>query len=175
MTMKTYIQPIDFQNIRLRLIEQKDLVTTLSWRNRDDARIWFKTSNQITIEQHQSWFNQYLQKDDDYVFVIEFHEILVGQVSVYNIQFSEGCAEVGRFLVSPLYTGKGYMKQACTALIHLCYKAFKLKYLYLEVLESNERALHLYQKIGFSEESRYAGLIHMGYKIEPRKDTNDQR
>ena len=67
--MKRSITPFFNESISLRLIEESDLETTLAWRNRDDARVWFKTSSLLTLEQHQSWFYRYLNKDDDFLFV----------------------------------------------------------------------------------------------------------
>lgn len=165
--MKRSIAPFGNEFIRLRLIEESDLETTLSWRNRDDARVWFKTSSQLTLEQHQAWFHRYLNKDDDFLFVVEAGDKLVGQASVYDIQWNTGCAEVGRFLVAPECGGKGYIGQACAALIRLCADTLSLRYLFLEVIETNDRAIRLYQRNGFLEERCYGGLIRMSRALEP--------
>lgn len=154
------------ESTSLRLIEESDLETTLSWRNRDEARVWFKTSSQITLEQHQAWFHRYLNKDDDFLFVVEVEGKLVGQASVYDIQWGQGRAEIGRFLVAPEGGGKGYIGKACQALISLCTDTFSLQYLFLEVIETNDRAIRLYQRNGFIEECRYDGLIRMGLTLE---------
>ncbi len=160
--MKRSISPFGNGAIRLRLIEEADLETTLSWRNRDDTRVWFKTSSRLTLDQHRAWFHKYQSKDDDFLLVVEAEGQLVGQASVYNIQWGDACAEVGRFLVAPESRGKGYIGQACEALIHFCENTLNLKYLFLEVIETNDRAIRLYQRNGFKEERRYDGLIRMG-------------
>lgn len=160
--MKRIVDPFGNEVVRLRLVEEKDLQTTLTWRNRDEARIWFKTSSQITFEQHQAWFYRYINKDDDFLFVVESNGQIVGQASVYDIRWDEGSAEIGRFLVAPESAGKGYIGKACAALVVLCAETFNLQYLFLEVLEANERALRLYQRNGFAEERRYDNLIRMG-------------
>lgn len=160
--MKRSIAPFGNEIISLRLIEESDLEKTLDWRNRDDARVWFKTSNLLTLEQHQAWFHRYLNKDDDFLFVIEAEGKMVGQASVYDVQWDKGSAEIGRFLVAPESSGMGYISKACEALIRLCIDKLSLRYLFLEVIESNDRAIKIYQKYGFSEERRYGGLIRMG-------------
>lgn len=160
--MKRTVDPFGNEVVSLRLVEEKDLQTTLAWRNRDEARIWFKTSSQITFEQHQAWFYRYFDKDDDFLFVVESNGQIVGQASVYDIRWDEGSAEIGRFLVAPESAGKGYIGKACEALVVFCAETFNLQYLFLEVLEANERALRLYQRNGFAEERRYDNLIRMG-------------
>lgn len=160
--MKRSIAPFCNESIRLRLIEEPDLEATLSWRNRDDARFWFKTTDKLTIEQHLAWFHPYLSKDDDFLFVIEARGKMVGQASVYNIQWANRSAEIGRFLVAPESKGKGYIGSACSELVHFCTNSLKLRYLFLEVIDTNDRAIQIYHQNGFSEERRYNGLIRMG-------------
>lgn len=164
--MKRNIKPFGNDIVRLRLIEEKDLETTLSWRNRDEARIWFKSTSTISLDQHREWFQRYQEKDNDFLFVIEVNNKLVGQASVYDIDWDAGQAEVGRFLAAPDEGSKGYIGQACAALIHLCTDTLSLKYIFLEVIENNERAVRLYQHNGFIEEQRYDGLIRMSLSFE---------
>lgn len=164
--MKRSIPPFGNESVRLRLIEKIDLKTTLSWRNQDEARVWFKTAKIITLQQHEEWFNHYQYKDNDFLFVIESRGDLVGQASVYDIQWENGVAEIGRFLAAPQYVGKGLISQACTFLLENCKHVLDLNYVFLEVIENNHHAKKLYQRHGFTEESRYNGLIRMGRKLQ---------
>ncbi|MBD9427216.1 GNAT family N-acetyltransferase [Pseudomonas sp. PDM15] len=160
--MKRRVLPFGNQAILLRPIEESDLETTLSWRNRNEARVWFKSPDPISLEQHRNWFFRYLEKDDDFLFVIEADGVIVGQAAVYDIDFTLRTAEVGRFLVAPASTGKGYIRSACNELVHFCNSVLGLDYVFLEVFEHNERAIGLYLRSGFVEEQRYDGLIRMG-------------
>lgn len=159
--MKKSIKPFGNDTVRLRLIEEDDLQTTLSWRNRDEARIWFKTSSLLSFEQHRAWYQRYLEKDDDYLFIVQVNGKPVGQASVYGIDWESGSAEIGRFLVAPGEGGKGYISQACGELVRYCFNVFGLSYLFLEVKECNDRAIRAYLRNGFTEEKRYDGLIRM--------------
>lgn len=166
--MKRQLSSFGDGALRLRLIEELDLHETLSWRNRDEARVWFKTTTPLTYEQHSNWFHQrYQPNDNDFLFVVEADGALVGQASVYAIDWQSRSAEVGRFLVAPVGAGKGYISRACAELIRFCWSELRLEYLFLEVLESNDRAIGLYHKHGFSEEQRYDGLIRMGLRKQP--------
>lgn len=163
--MKRNIEPFGNEIVHLRLIEERDLNTTLSWRNLDEARVWFKTSNPISWDQHYAWYKHYMDKDDDFLFIVEVDGQLIGQASVYDIDWVSGRAEVGRFLAAPEGKGKGYIGQACVELIRACADSLRLRYIFLEVLENNERAIRLYERNNFVEEQRYEGLIRMGLTL----------
>ncbi len=163
--MKRSLPSFDEGAMRLRLIEESDLHETLSWRNRDEARVWFKTSTPLTYEQHANWFHQrYQPSETDFLFVVEADGKLVGQASVYGIDWQNRTAEVGRFLVDADQAGRGHIGRACGVLLDICWHTLNLDYVFLEVIETNERAIHLYRKHGFSEEQRYDGLIRMGLR-----------
>ncbi|MDD1005317.1 GNAT family N-acetyltransferase [Pseudomonas sp. TNT2022 ID642] len=163
--MKRSLPSVEAGALRLRLIEESDLHDTLSWRNRDEARVWFKTSTPLTYEQHANWFHQrYLRSDTDFLFVVETEGVLVGQASVYGIDWQARTAEVGRFLVDSTQAGRGYISRACGVLLDICWHTLDLDYVFLEVIDTNARAIHLYRKHGFSEEEHYDGLIRMGLR-----------
>lgn len=162
--MKQYTEPIRSGSLVLRLVTDADLAMTRQWRNRDEARVWFKNSNKLTETQHQDWFAKYLTNDNDYFFIVEADGVPVGQASVYEINWSKGTAEVGRFLAAPDFAGRGYLTKACQVLLSFCRTTLGLDSVYLEVFETNEKAIRLYQRCGFFEERRYDGLIRMGMR-----------
>jgi diamine N-acetyltransferase len=170
--MKRKIAPFGNEQVSLRLLEKADLDKTLSWRNRDEVRICFKYSSIISPEQHLSWFQAYQEKDDDFVFVVEADGTVVGQVSVYGIDWDSGTAEVGRFLADPEKSGKGYVRAACELLIDMCWSVLGLQYLFLEVYESNVRAVRLYESLGFKREDSDSDLLRFGLK-RGAKGNND--
>ncbi len=159
--MKREVQPFGNAVVQLRLISETDLDMTMSWRNRDDARIWFKNTQSITPDQHRAWYSQYSAKDDDFLFVVEAYGQPVGQASVYCIDWVDGVAEVGRFLVAPEAAGRGYAGLACAELLRFCADALQLKSVFLEVKENNEKAIKIYVRNGFREEARAGGIIRM--------------
>jgi len=162
---KPVLLPYQSEAMTLRPIGAADLPDTLAWRNRDEARVWFKSSARLTMEQHQAWFQAYLLRDDDQHFIVEAEGRRVGQASVYRIDTEKSTAEIGRFLVSPDHAGHGHIDRACGALIALCKERLGLSYLYLEVYEANERAMRLYAHHGFSPESTNDGLVRMGLHL----------
>lgn len=173
--MKRALPPFGSGPVRLRLAEARDLPTTLAWRNRDDARVWFKTPTLLSMENHAAWFGRYLEKDDDFLFIVEASGQPVGQASVYDIDWAAGSAEIGRFLVAPEAAGQGHISAACAELVKFCAGPLGLRYLFLEVLEGNERALRVYRRNGFAQESQGGGLIRMGLRLSGANPRTDAR
>jgi diamine N-acetyltransferase len=163
--MKKTLPNLVTQGICLRPLGLDDLPLTLAWRNRDEARIWFKNSAIISTEMHHAWFEGYERKNSDYVFIIEAGATPVGQASVYNIDMRTGSAEVGRFLAAPEHRGKGYVNAACAALLTLCKDYLHLDQLYLEVFSNNLRAIRLYEHHGFLITQRQDNLLRMERKL----------
>lgn len=161
--MKQEIAPFGDGTIVLRLVEERDLKTILDWRNRDDARVWFKTSERLAFDRHLAWYQNYLQKQDDFFFLVEVGGRPVGQCAIYDIDRAAGSAEIGRFLVAPDMAGKGFITRSCAELVRFGTRVLNLPYVFLEVMEQNAKAIGLYTRCGFVEESRSGGLVRMGF------------
>lgn len=145
--------------VSLRLITHEDLERTLIWRNRIEVRKWFKNSNIITISSHKSWYETYQSKSDDYVFIAEIGNVLIGQMAIYNI--SNNSAEIGRFVVSPDAEGKGMMKLSIQKFILFVFKEFSISNVYLDVLRENNKAIHIYKSLGFKITDESEHFIRM--------------
>ena len=159
--MKRLVQPFGNGVVQLRPVAEGDLEMTLAWRNRDDARVWFKTSQIISLEQHRAWFHRYRERDDDFLFIVEANGRPAGQAAVYAIDWPKGTGEVGRFLAAPDARGQGYIGMACGELLEFCASVLHLKSVFLEVKENNHRAIEIYRRNGFREEAREEGIVRM--------------
>lgn len=159
--MKDKILPYTCGDITFRMLETKDLSLTLSWRNEPEIRKWFKSSDELTFDAHLAWFSSYENKANDYVFLAEKDNNLIGQFSVYNIDKEKKVAEVGRFIAAPEVKGKGIMRKTMQRFVQFIFDEIDLEEIYLEVYKSNTIAFHLYKKIGFEVEGESEGLVYM--------------
>lgn len=161
--MKQAYPPFSFGSLKLRLLDETDLPLTLEWRNRDGARQQFGTSDVLQWEQHAAWFERYLDKADDLVFIVEdaATQARIGQVAIYGIDTVASTGEIGRFVVAPEFQGRGLMRQGIEALIRFAREVLGLQSVYLLVRETNERAWRLYTQLGFAEVSHAEGMITM--------------
>jgi RimJ/RimL family protein N-acetyltransferase len=157
--------PTHFEHggIFLRPLTVNDLSATLEWRNRDGVRQQFVASDVIGVDAHRAWFEKYLQKEDDVVFLAfeERNGPPIGQLAIYCIEIGRRQAEVGRFIAAPGMQGAGKMRRALECLMAFASKELGLAKLVLSVRDSNARALGLYRKVGFAETSRSDGMVLM--------------
>ena len=166
---KRNILSLNNGRVRLRLLEHSDLPMTLGWRNKDHIRKWFFNTEIIAQEKHEEWFQDYLEKEGDYVFIIE--EIVdlrkaVGQVSIYNINWEDKRGEYGRLLIGEMDAqGRGIAKEATKLLLWYVFTELGLNRVELEVQSNNQRAIAIYRTCGFGEESDRNGvkkMVHRG-------------
>lgn len=162
---KRIIPPIEGNHILLRLLKESDLPMTLKWRNQDHIRKWFVRPEIISPSQHHGWFRQYLQLDNDYLFVIEETKNLnrpVGQISIYNIDWTQLRGEFGRLLIGqPEAQGQGIAKHATGLLVGYAFVKLGLDRVDLEVFCNNKPAIAIYRAYGFDEVSESDGLKRM--------------
>lgn len=153
-----------FQRVRLRPLSPEDIETTRVWRNRDDTRRWFKHAGFITAEQQRDWFSAYLERDDDFVWLVEDRDrpgIALGQAALYAIGQPSGEGEIGRFIAAPEARRRGYLSAACRGLLHHAFVDLGLGRLRLEVFRENRCAMTLYRSCRFQETGQDADLVYM--------------
>ncbi|MBK5123188.1 GNAT family N-acetyltransferase [Burkholderia sp. R-69980] len=166
--MKYAYPPFAAGGLRLRLLAEADLPFTLDWRNRDGARQQFGSAELLKWDQHMGWFQRYLEKSDDLMFIVEeaATRARIGQVGIYAIDTVAAHAEIGRFVVAPEFQGKGLMRQGIAALIEFARKELGLASVYLQVRDTNDHAQRLYGRLGFAEVSRADGMIKMERRVD---------
>ncbi|MFD0589826.1 GNAT family N-acetyltransferase [Paenibacillus sp. GCM10027627] len=158
-----------FDNVRLRPLEFDDLEQLRLWRNKDSIRVHFKDQRLIDTEQQKAWYERYLLNSTDIFFIIEetsTNSRPVGAVSLYRIDSANAKAEFGRFMIgeeSAKGLGLGY--KTIMGVCEFAFNELKLEQVYLEVLKTNVRAIHLYEKAGFiiqdSTENEELDLLYM--------------
>lgn len=136
----------------LRPVEECDLELMMKWRN--SARDYFLDDSLMTIENQESWFRNYLQNSTDKFFIIQTPDgRCVGTVCLYHLDFENRSAEIGRLIIGEkAFLGKGYAFDACRTLISYSFDELNLNRIYLYVFETNQRAISLYEGLGFVRE-----------------------
>jgi diamine N-acetyltransferase len=162
---KRRVLPLVSGRIRLRLLQESDLLQTLAWRNQEGVRRWFFYSERITPGQHSNWYAEYVERDDDFVFIIEEIERLnkpVGQVALYHVDWAAGRAEFGRLMIGEQAArGQGLARVATTLLVDTALSSWGLREVYLEVYTDNQPALAIYDACGFRVTGTQANVTHM--------------
>lgn len=162
---KRSLPAVENESVRLRLLRSDDLPLTLRWRNQDHIRRWFFYSVLIAPEQHASWFEQYQQRDDDFVFIIEdirAGDQPVGQVALYHIDWAQERAEFGRLMIGEASAaGKGLAFAATQLALKIAFQDLALQEVYLEVFSDNRRAIAIYSGAGFQVKEQRGQVVTM--------------
>ena len=135
--------------IRLRPINRADL--EFIRRIRNENRQFFFDSNYISRQDQHKWFENYQNKVDDYMLILEDKRISVGMGAIYHIDKAKKQAEIGRFAVDKQFQGRGYGKLLMEKIERAAKMEIDLENIYLEVFGSNIGAVNLYLANGFTK------------------------
>ena len=74
---------------------------------------------------------------------------MIGTIELLCINVQEKTAKIGRFLINPLYVGKGYGTTALVKFCNMAFNEFGFHNLELNVFDFNKSAIRCYEKAGF--------------------------
>lgn len=152
---KAVVFPIVEGETTIRPLEQADLPLTLAWRNHPESRAWFHSTELIAPKQHEAWFDKYIDRLDDFAFIVEITGEPVAQVALYDI--ADGSAEFGRLLVDPDARGRGISHIATRLCLRIADEVLMLDEVHLEVKRKNARAIVAYERAGFLTDPNSTG------------------
>jgi len=100
------------------------------------------------------WIEFHRNKRDEILWTIakKNDDTCLGHVGYYKIDYRVRCAEFAIMLGNKECWGKGLGKRITYAVINYGFSELNLHRVYLTVLKTNERAISLYEKLGFKIE-----------------------
>jgi len=127
-----------------------DIALLAKWR--DESQEWFPTQFKVTIEGTKKWLENALLGTSDRIlyFVCNKDGDKIGHVGLNRFDYKNQCCELDN-IVRGKTGDKGIMEASCRSLINYSISTFKLKNMYLQVFSDNQKAMHLYHRIGFQE------------------------
>ena len=133
----------------LSLVEYTEEFLELSWLWLSDPEIKELTMTpDFTKKQQLNFFKNIKSRSGYFIYGVSIDGVKVGACGLKNISANEG--EYWGYIGDKKYWGYGHGKE----IINLCIQKAKdlgLKKINLKVAVSNERAIRLYRKYGFSE------------------------
>ncbi|MEJ2736582.1 MAG: GNAT family protein [Anaerolineae bacterium] len=143
------------ERIVFRAIEQQDLPDYVEWLNDPQVLEYFGTYSPLSLPQEEKWYEEMLQDRSFCVFAIEFEGQHVGGAGLSAIDGRTASAEAGLFIGRPDMWGHGLGFDVLQTLLRFGFAQMNLNRIYLRVFAENERAVHLYEKLGFQHEGRW--------------------
>lgn len=151
----------DVLNMRLHSIEQEDIERIRTWKNRNRDRFFYKEV--ISSDEQRSWYQQYLSRAEDYIFVVEAKSMAkwdkigcIGYrkvndvIDLYNIIRGEKTQE------------RSSMKDAMKMLLAYLMQTYDLR-IKCDVLVDNP-AVEWYNKCGFLIKDHMDGYYVMEFE-----------
>jgi len=137
--------------IYIRPLKIKDALISYKWRN--NFKIWEYTGSkpdiEITPEIEMTWIKNVINREEQKRFAICISDTgeYIGNVQLININNKK--AEFHIFIGETSFWGKGIGEKATKLMIDHGFEVLGLEEIYLTVNKSNNKAINLYQNLGF--------------------------
>ncbi|HEM1266257.1 TPA: spermidine N1-acetyltransferase [Listeria monocytogenes] len=138
-------------DLKLRPLEREDL--KFVHRLNNDAKImsyWFEEPYEAFVEL-QELYDKHIHDQSERRFILELDGQMVGLVELIEIDYIHRRAEF-QIIIDPKFQGHGYAVSATKLAMKYAFHVLNLHKLYLVVDKVNEKAIHVYEKVGFIRE-----------------------
>lgn len=151
----------------IRRLEHKDAEFMLEWmHDKEDVRKAFRYPfEESTMESVTKFIDSSFSDANRHFAIVNEADEYLGTVSLKNISYENKSAEYA-IVVRKAARGTGVAKLATEEVLRYAFHALALHKVYLNVLEKNVRARHLYAKCGFVYEGTSKDAILLDGKYE---------
>jgi RimJ/RimL family protein N-acetyltransferase len=151
------------EKIRLTAITPRDLPTIERWyQNTEFLRLWDADPAFPKTERQLAEFVENQQKSSTaFLFAIRplIGEDLIGMMDLSDISWSHGVAWVAIGIGDEAQSGQGYGYEAMRLLLQFAFDELNLHRVQLTVFDYNQRAIRLYEKLGFTREGAFREFL----------------
>lgn len=142
---------------RLRELNRSDIEEINKWRNNNELIDFLGAPfRYINLDVDNDWYDSYMKNRNTTVrcaIVSEENENkILGLVSLTNINYLNQSAIFHIMIGNEEYQGKGIGTFATKEILNHAFKNLNINRIELSVIESNIRAIKLYEKVGFIRE-----------------------
>ncbi len=149
--------------VRLTAVVKDDLPTITRWyEDTVFARLFEATpAMPKTEEQWSEWLQEQQKRKDNYLFAIrpEGNESLIGYAQLDEILWNHRTAWLAIGLGDRMNWGQGYGQEALALLLKFAFHELNLYRVQLTVFGYNDRAIALYEKMGFAREGVFRQFL----------------
>lgn len=140
------------KEIQLRVFEKEDLEFLHGLTNNDDIMsFWFEEPHQ-SMEYMENAFQKSQEMKRSRQFILEKNGEQLGFVALFHIEPVHRKCEFA-IMMDPKHQGHGYASVATALAVDYAFSVLNLHKLYLIVDQTNEKAVHIYEKSGFKQEA----------------------
>jgi len=143
------------ERVILRAIERADLPNYVAWLNDERVVEYMGRFLPWTLNQEEGWYDRMLDDDRVCNLAIEYEGKHIGGAGFSDIDARTRSAQVGLFIGLPELWDRGLGYDVLHTLLKFGFEQMNLNRIALQVFEENQRAVHLYEKVGFQREGRW--------------------
>ena len=139
------------KELRLRPLEREDLKFVHEINNNASVMsYWFEEPYEAFVEL-QDLYDKHIHDQSERRFIITKEDEMIGLVELVEIDYIHRRAEF-QIIIDPTYQGYGYATTATRLALDYGFFVLNMHKLYLVVDRRNEKAIHIYKKVGFTIE-----------------------
>jgi RimJ/RimL family protein N-acetyltransferase len=152
------------QKIKLTSINEEDILEIKKWHNDVSFMRNYDTISATpkNIDDVKDLIDDVAKCNTAYIFAVKEleHEGIIGVTGFENISWNNGTALIYIGIGEAKHRGQGHGKEALKLTIEFGFEELNFHRIYLTVLEYNQAAIKLYEKLGFKREGIYREFIH---------------
>ena len=152
------------KKVRLTSINEEDVLEFQKWYNDVSFMRHYDIVGAIpkNTEDVKDIISDIRKSNTAYIFAVRNFEQqeFVGVTGFENISWNNGTALIYIGIGEEKHRGHGYAKEALNLTMEFGFEELNFHRIYLTVLEYNEPAIKLYEKLGFKREGIYREFIH---------------
>lgn len=141
---------------QIRELERRDLKEINKWRNDSELIASLGAPfRYINAEVDEKWFDSYMSNRGSAVrcaIVERDNDVILGLVSLVSIDHLNQCAEFHIMIGDKDNQGKGIGTYATKEMLRHAFNNLNLRRVELTVVDENQRAQKMYEKVGFVRE-----------------------
>jgi len=141
--------------IELRDISIKDKDQLRKWRNLPEISKYMYSNHQISIKEHDKWFDNIISGISSKYWIIVCDGEDVGLVNLYNIDKRQLRCYWAFYIASSNVRGKGVGTFVEYSVLQYVFEELCFNKLCCEVLDFNEPVVKMHKKFGFNEEGYF--------------------
>ncbi len=148
------------ERVRLRAIEREDIPRFVEWLNDPEVTANLLICLPLAAWDEARWFESLASRaTEDRPLAVEARQpggpwVQIGNVGLHNFNWTVRSAEFGIFIGDKSFWNSGFGTETTRLMVKHGFETLNLNRIGLDVFETNPRAVHVYEKVGFVHEGR---------------------
>ena len=145
--------------IQLKKVTKLDLRALIEWRNSKDVYPYNTQYSLLNSKIQIEWFNQLQNDNSKKMFMIMVDKIKIGICGLIDIDYENKNAKIAIIIGEKAFHEKGIGTMVISHLLKYGFEKLKLHKINSEVIEYNEKSIHLFEKSQFKLDATYRDVI----------------